>query len=286
MNISVKYCVLFVTIPFFVLGKGGDCFIFNSVSVKSSIGVTCQNVRFLQSRTLNSHEQHVLVRHCPTLSYVVLKNINDSNDQCNAIKESNFTHGGNETINGLSHIVSTISSNISEGKLGERGEMYTSMQFVLVLFIIIGNIPVFGRVLYTVFGPMLFASGCALAIFGAKELIEVDGLTPWPVPAENGKLVLSGNVFKEIRHPIYSGLLCTMIGLSVMTGSSLRLVLTIVLYYVLNMKSDFEEEELLKKYGEDYQRYREEVKGKFVPESFVQFFRALLKFRYNQNAEK
>ena len=95
-------------------------------------------------------------------------------------------------------------------------------------------------------------------------------LSPWPVPANLGDgLVKNGLIFKEVRHPIYAGLLCVMTGFSVWTGSAVRLVLTLGLYILLDIKSDYEEEGLVEKFGQDYIKYRTEVPGKFLPERIV-----------------
>jgi len=106
-------------------------------------------------------------------------------------------------------------------------------------------------------------------------------LSPWPVPATNGTLVIDSLVFTEIRHPLYAGLLCTMCGLSVGTGSAMRLVLTLGLYLLLDVKADYEEEQLEKKYGEEWVHYKERVKGKFIPE---RLWKALDKVIYGKRA--
>jgi len=117
------------------------------------------------------------------------------------------------------------------------------------------------------FGPVLLLLGGGVCLLGVGEL--GSALSPWPVPAPSTGpkgLVTDGLVFQEIRHPIYAGLLCIMFGLSVWTGSAMRLVLTLGLYLLLDIKSEFEEEELCKKFGQEYVQYRADVKGKFVPE--------------------
>jgi len=141
------------------------------------------------------------------------------------------------------------------------------LQLGFVLAILIGNVPLLGGLLSFLFGPVLFLLGGWVCLLGVGEL--GSALSPWPVPSSgggDGGLVTDGLVFTEIRHPIYAGLLCLMFGLSVMTGSAMRLVLTLGLYLLLDIKSDFEEEELCKKFGQEYVQYRADVKGKFLPE--------------------
>ena len=58
---------------------------------------------------------------------------------------------------------------------------------------------------------------------------------------------------------MYAGLLFGMVGLSILTDSVVRLVLTAVLYFVLDAKSDFEEAKLIETYQEDYKEYQQKV---------------------------
>lgn len=150
-------------------------------------------------------------------------------------------------------------------ELGSRGEIYVVLQAVFVLAILIGNVPLLGNLLSFFLGPVLFLLGLATCLVGVGEL--GSSLSPWPVPAGNGEgLVTDGLVFGEVRHPIYAGLLCLAVGLSVCTGSAMRLVLTLGLYVLLDIKSDYEEEGLVRKFGQEYVQYRKKVTGKFVPE--------------------
>ena len=99
-----------------------------------------------------------------------------------------------------------------------------------------------------------------------KTAVDLDvNLTPWPVPVERGSLISDGTIFQYLRHPMYAGLLFGMVGLSLLTDSVIRLLLTAVLYFILDAKSDFEEVKLVETYQEDYKEYQQKVKGKFFP---------------------
>ena len=76
---------------------------------------------------------------------------------------------------------------------------------------------------------------------------------------------MRGGIYASVRHPMYAGLLCGMTGLSLLTDSVTRLLLTGGLYLVLDAKSDYEEEKLVDAYGSEYEGYRSEVQGKFLP---------------------
>ena len=63
---------------------------------------------------------------------------------------------------------------------------------------------------------------------------------------------------------MYAGLLASVTGFSVWTGSVDRLLLVALLWFTLEVKSDYEERELAKVYDE-YDEYKQRVVGKFLP---------------------
>ena len=67
---------------------------------------------------------------------------------------------------------------------------------------------------------------------------------------------------------MYSGVLFGMVGLSIITDSAVRLLLTIALYFVLDAKSDFEETKLAEVYPGD----QSNVHGKFLPHNISDLF--------------
>eukprot|EP00956_Cyclotella_meneghiniana_P024684 scaffold49887_cov71-Cyclotella_meneghiniana.AAC.4 len=167
----------------------------------------------------------------------------------------------------------TIAANLSEGKLGERGEQYVIAQFGLLLFITIGNVPFIGDAFSTLLGPTLLLTGLFAVYKSAADL--QDNLSPWPVPTSptsgRGSLINSG-IYSYVRHPMYTGVLLGMVGLSIVTDSVVRLLLTCALYYVLDVKSEYEETKLVEIYGEEYESYKQEVEGKFFPADWKNVF--------------
>ena len=160
----------------------------------------------------------------------------------------------------------------SKGKVGERGEAYVIAQFSLFLFVAIGDVPFFGDTFFSILGPSLIIVGLYLVYKSAADLGK--NLSPWPVPAqssERGSLI-NGGIYTKIRHPMYSGVLCGMVGLSIITDSAVRLLLTIALYFVLDAKSDFEETKLAEAYPGDYEEYQSNVQGKFLPPNITDLF--------------
>lgn len=161
----------------------------------------------------------------------------------------------------ISETVQKIITNISSGELGSRGEIYFAIQALLFLCILYGNIPVLGDVLTFLFGPVACLAGVAVAALGLKDL--GSNLSPFPKVPENTELVQTG-IFAEIRHPIYAGLLCFSLGLSIWTGSAMRMLLTGALWLLLEKKSDYEEASLVENF-DGYSEYKNKVTGKFFP---------------------
>jgi len=168
----------------------------------------------------------------------------------------------------ISEVIDAVQSNLVDGELGSRGEGYFVLQIALILCILFGTVPVVGSVLNLVLGPGFVLLGGSVLSIGVVEL--GTNLTPWPSPPKNGSLVTDGLVFNEIRHPIYAGLIYLMFGISMWSGSAMRVLLCGVLWYLLDFKSDLEEDELVDKFGIDYIEYRERVKGKFVPSKLTE----------------
>lgn len=154
-----------------------------------------------------------------------------------------------------------VIENIFEGEVGQRGETFVIAQFSLLLCIAFGTVPFVNLELI---GPAFIVAGLILVYKSAADLKE--NLSPWPVATDpkagRGSLINEG-IYSYIRHPMYSGLLMGMGGLSILTNSSTRLLLTFALYLVLDMKSNFEEASLAETYGSDYDEYKSKVQNKF-----------------------
>merc|ERR1711862_621270 len=70
-------------------------------------------------------------------------------------------------------------------------------------------------------------------------------------------------IYSQMRHPLYSGIIALLLGTSVITGSTIRVILTLALYYTLNSKANVEEEKLEEIYLQ-YKQYKEKVPNKFA----------------------
>lgn len=160
--------------------------------------------------------------------------------------------------------INSILGNALNGEFGTRGEAYVAAQVFLVLCILFGGIPILGDVLSLLCGPLLMIAGVGVVALGVVDM--GSSLSPWPVPS--GDDLVTDGIYSQMRHPIYAGLLAIMAGFSVVTGSAPRLLLTAALWYLLDLKSDYEEKQLVKEFAE-YESYREEVSGKFFPQEIL-----------------
>ncbi|KAI2492386.1 isoprenylcysteine carboxyl methyltransferase [Fragilaria crotonensis] len=173
--------------------------------------------------------------------------------------------GSLKSADGLNFDIDAVKTNIMDGEFGSRGETYTVAQFALLGCIVGGGIPIIGDVVMFLLGPGLLLAGAALLIVSLSDL--GDSLSPWPVPPSGGNLRTDG-VYSEMRHPMYAGSLAAAAGLSIVTGSATRLLLTAILWYALDLKSDFEEKGLIAKFPE-YATYQATVPSKFLPATIV-----------------
>lgn len=90
----------------------------------------------------------------------------------------------------------------AEGNLGERGEEWAVAQALILLFVVLNNIPVFGGIVLLLAGPGLLVGGVATSAVGVVQLGE--SLSPWPSPTKENSLKTDG-IFGLVRHPTYCG---------------------------------------------------------------------------------
>lgn len=87
-------------------------------------------------------------------------------------------------------------------------------------------------------------------------------ITPFPTPLKNATLTTHG-IYKLIRHPIYTGIIFTTLGIALYTASYPRLVVTALLYILFHYKSRYEEQMLIEKFPA-YSIYKLNT-GRFLP---------------------
>lgn len=82
-----------------------------------------------------------------------------------------------------------------------------------------------------------------------------------------GQLV-TGGIFKYIRHPHYSSLIIIGIGLALFFYSFVTLLISIIAVPIIMWSIIDEEKLLIKKYGDKYKKYMKKVPWRIIPRLF------------------
>ena len=107
---------------------------------------------------------------------------------------------------------------------------------------------------------VVFVAGVVVLIVAALGLGRA--LTPTPVPAERGDLRTAG-VYGYVRHPIYSGVLLIVVGVTLRSGSWLTVAVAVVTFVFFDRKARWEEARLAERYPQ-YADYAART-PRFVP---------------------
>lgn len=150
----------------------------------------------------------------------------------------------------------------------ERGGWWVTAQFSLLFALLVAPPELPGLpTLATILGQRALIAGvvlcgCGAALAGAGLIHLGANLTPFPRPRDDGMLVQHG-AYAIVRHPIYSGIIIGAFGWSLLRGSVVALVLSVVLLVFFHLKSRREERWLVERYPE-YADYQKRVK-KIIP---------------------
>jgi protein-S-isoprenylcysteine O-methyltransferase Ste14 len=145
-----------------------------------------------------------------------------------------------------------------------RGYFYVAVQFLLIALLFTAprqENP------YGLFSDVIGLIGVAVMALGAVVLVTSfvrlgKSLTASPVPKEDGVLVTTG-LYARVRHPIYFGLLVLAFGVVLDAGWWPQIVIALMLYFILNIKAQFEEDLLRARYPE-YKAYAQKT-PRFFP---------------------
>jgi len=102
-------------------------------------------------------------------------------------------------------------------------------------------------------GLVVCAAGLVVAAVATWQLHAGRSLTPMPSP-RGGAALLTGGMYRRMRHPVYGGLLIWAFGVAVAAASLLHLTLFALLWIFLTAKATREERMLARKFG-DYAGY-------------------------------
>ena len=169
--------------------------------------------------------------------------------------------GRDDETMAVEEIVDTVLANINEGQLSTRGEGWFVGQVSLVLGILFAPPEPVAPLVETVCGTTFILLGIALGSAAVHDL-GWNNLTPWPKPVKGNALQTEG-VYSLCRHPMYTCILAAAFGLSLITLSFERLLLTVALFALLSLKAGREEAFLNDTHGERYRAY-----AAYVPQFF------------------
>jgi protein-S-isoprenylcysteine O-methyltransferase Ste14 len=152
--------------------------------------------------------------------------------------------------------------------LGARGGGWVALQFALLATILgVGLLapgwPDGARWWLKGAGVLLVLAGASLIAMAGRAL--GSGLTPFPKPAEEGRLV-DGGPYAVVRHPVYTGGILFAAGIS-LALSPWALVVTIVLAVVWALKARVEERFLAERYP-GYGEYCARTRFRLVPDVY------------------
>lgn len=140
-------------------------------------------------------------------------------------------------------------------KIGSRGEIYVVAQFLFIALVVYP--PVDLKTVSQVIGVGAVLTGLAITVAGSNSLGK--NLTPLPVPRDSATLTTDG-MYKWMRHPLYTGLMLISVGIAAVLQDSTRALFAAALVVALSFKAEFEEKQLLDKFGDKYVQYMKETK--------------------------
>ncbi len=133
---------------------------------------------------------------------------------------------------------------------------------MILLFLLVWAVDSFLLDLTTFLASSIPLSVCVLL---GIPLVGAGGYLGWSAHEslfgdESGpKRLLDSGVFGICRHPLYLGILVSLLGLSVTTLSLASMAVLTVFFLVYDRFASFEETKLLQEFGEEYREYQRRV---------------------------
>ena len=142
-----------------------------------------------------------------------------------------------------------------------KGEWYLFSQILLILLHLIPPYPKIENIAFFI-NAFLIIIGLVISVQGIitviKAIIDLgENLTPLPCPVSESSLI-KNNSYRNVRHPLYKGLLFISLGIFIFKFSLIHLFLLISLASILKIKA-LKEEEYLKIKFPEYKKYIKEV---------------------------
>ena len=145
----------------------------------------------------------------------------------------------------------------------QKSRLFVTVQFIIlaiVFFVPAGDVPAGTPSWILIVGDNLVWLGLGMVLLSIFKLGQ--SLTASPIPKPDSQLKTDG-LYKWMRHPIYTGLILTTLGLAMEVGSAVKLLLVIGLVVLFHFKAKWEEAFLLERYPE-YREYMTKT-GRFFP---------------------
>jgi protein-S-isoprenylcysteine O-methyltransferase Ste14 len=113
----------------------------------------------------------------------------------------------------------------------------------------------------SLFGVIILIIGGFVTVFGRAQLSKYGSGV---LRIKNDHRLITTGIFSYIRHPVYTGGLMGIIGIYLSFRSIIMLFVVSTLYFfVIRHRLLFEEQLLLKKFGEEYRNYMKRTKRLF-----------------------
>lgn len=109
-------------------------------------------------------------------------------------------------------------------------------------------------------GYAAIVAGLAVIVLASFRL--GPALTPTPVPTNSGQLATDG-FYRYVRHPIYTGVLLIVAGITLRSGSVVTLAVAVLTVVFFTTKAKWEEARLVERY-DGYSAYAA-VTPRFIP---------------------
>lgn len=107
---------------------------------------------------------------------------------------------------------------------------------------------------------VVFVAGIVVLVVASLRLGRA--LTPTPMPTSSGALQ-TGGLYRFVRHPIYSGVLLIVVGVTLRSGSVVTLAVAVATVVFFDRKARWEEARLAERFP-DYAEYAART-PRFVP---------------------
>lgn len=127
-----------------------------------------------------------------------------------------------------------------------KDNLFVAIQFILfVVFFLRINLGNLLPDFFKIPGIILFVFGSFIVFVSILQLDK--NLTAFPTPKDKAELY-TGGLYQFARHPIYTGVIFTFLGMSLFWLSWYKVLITIILIILFWFKSTYEESQLIQKF--------------------------------------